>query len=276
MTSIKKSLKPSSIIAYVVQELRSPSTKNKLLILVEGPDDKKLYGFLFPQKVTRVIPVGTCQYFKKILLNCNLTYASRFIIIKDADFDNLGNPPFVFSNLFRTDTHDLETMLISEESLKHLCSEYQYEKGASLLHNVLNDIRQLSFMKWYNIINHLMINFKTICIANIYDGSTPIDVNVCVNCLYGKGANSDKKKLTSTEINHFMTTHGSADPMQISNGHDICESFMVKFNQQNAGVKAKIIESSLRMFYSLKDFEKTNLYTSIVKWSRKNGFTLFK
>lgn len=53
---------------------------------------------------------------------------SDFIGIKDADYDVLNHVSYPYPNLFMTDKHDLETMMISEEALENIMKEFlRYE-----------------------------------------------------------------------------------------------------------------------------------------------------
>ena len=94
----------------------------KVVLVVEGPDDKEVY-----EKVTDAATVCfyvdcNCDKHFVILNALNGRYRNRLLAIKDADFDRLDGTQPPYLNLVLTDTHDMEGMIV-EECLPELQGE---------------------------------------------------------------------------------------------------------------------------------------------------------
>ena len=277
MNSIQNSLDPSSITTNVLLTLNSPTTQNKTLVLVEGIDDIRIYSSFFREDTTTLLDINGCLQVENIILNCNPKFESKYIILKDADFDHLNNRSYQHSNLFLTDTHDLETMMINNESIKHLCCEYLHPENSNLLENIFSEIEPLSYIRWYNEIKNIKLNFKVFNIASIYDGNQIIDINECINILYSKQVNSSKDTITQHDIQQFANLHNEVDPFLLSNGHDICECIWIKLKQhKHANITKKDVPRCLRMAYSKAYFEQTSMFAQISSWASPYGYNLFK
>ena len=92
-------------------ERNYPSLKEKLFVITEGPYDYEFYSRFFNREVPD-------------------EKRNSFIGIVDRDFsffhENSGNDP---GNIFMTDSHDIETMIISEKVIERVLN--RYERGSA-------------------------------------------------------------------------------------------------------------------------------------------------
>lgn len=281
MSTVHNAETKDTIIADFVQRLRHPDTEGKVVVVVEGDDDIKLYSSLFNRRFVYFYDLKTkgCGYFEDVLQECNPQYENRFLIIKDADFDHLSDKTYPhYFNLFLTDTHDAETMMMTTECLKNICCEYLLPDDAIQVTEIMESLKTYSYLKWYNDMHHSGINFDALSVFDIYHGGNIIDNEGCINYVYSKDANKNKTKVTSEDLALFVENNANADPYQLSNGHDICDGIRVKIgllkNNKNVVGKGEI-PMCLRIKYSLSDFEKTRLYMQIVNWTEQLGYNLF-
>ncbi len=113
-TSIEN--KPLSKVTEIKMMLSTEANKNKRIMLVEGADDKKFYGFFIDDANIEINVLDSCYYMPDILSlsNADSALKDKVIGIKDADFDHITGKTYAMNNLFMTDTHDWETMVITE------------------------------------------------------------------------------------------------------------------------------------------------------------------
>ena len=273
--SVRQELTLSSKTAEVVLLLRAPGLEKKALVLVEGPDDVKFYAKLFNEQCSALHAIGGCIQMDKILEDCNIQYENKILAMKDADFDHLNNISYSPKNLFLTDTHDVETMIITEKCVANLCYEHLTKNELDLLTIVLEELKPLSFLKWYNSEKKLKLNFDTISLSIVYKGATT-NVNDWLAELYRNKANKNKLQITEADITGFMSTNANVNIYHLVNGHDLCHFLMLKLTSLGAKNIAKdLIPKYLRMNYTIESFSGTNMYNKINAWGVSNSYCFF-
>lgn len=270
MNSIEETLKSDSVVASVVLMLKTPATENKLLVIVEGEDDKKLFTNFFNDSETILYSLGGCHHFEDVLTQCNPIYEKRFIILKDADFDILNSKKPNHNNLFLTDTHDLETMILKSKKLERVCNEYSCPLFD--LEEVLKHLLDISYMKWFDNVNNLKLNFKVISVCSYYNGKDPIPIDCYQQDLLGNGANK-KILFSNSAYKYFIDQHHDVDLYAISNGHDVCDCIRhkIKLSQKGKNIASSDIQRCLRLLYVFSDFKKTVMYANIESWVNSLG-----
>jgi len=109
----------------------SDKLKNKSLLIIEGKSDFKIYRSLFDDKNVYLYKNGSCDGLIPLLEHLNLEYMDCCLAIKDADFDNLEGKKYPqLQNLFLTDFHDIEMMMIDDDAENKICSEFLDKKEA--------------------------------------------------------------------------------------------------------------------------------------------------
>lgn len=249
----------------------SPALNNKILVIVEGKDDKKVYDCHLPLENFYIYTYGTCNNYSELVEKLNRKHHKDFFAIKDADFDKLNNVENPFDNLFLTDTHDLETMLIKDniDFKSKLQSEYNINTSEDFILKCVQHLSFLSYLKWYNNKHELKLSFKHISICNIFDGIS-FDKTKCIEELYKCPANkdifSDEHKNSLTD---FIEKNCKIDKWLLTNGHDLCDA-IAQFIRSNGNTDTQIsnkhISQLLRMNYTTENFHETNLYKNIQKW----------
>jgi hypothetical protein len=103
------------------------STFSGTFLLVEGSSDKIFYDRVIDSAVCTIVVVAGKPSSKRraieILEIFEKENFSGILAIVDADFDRLETVPYQNSNLLRTDTHDLETLLIQSPALDKVLAE---------------------------------------------------------------------------------------------------------------------------------------------------------
>lgn len=273
MASIRSvlSISPSSKTAEVVTLLRSPRLLNKVLVIVEGGDDYKLYGKMLAPAKTLVHDLGGCLHFETILSElAGSLYEKRFFVIKDADFDILNGRSYTYSNLFLTDAHDAEMMIILQKNVDSLCSEYLKRIEPTLYQDTTKAIESLSYIKWYNDVYGR--SGQKICFDNIkVDKIWNFDIPGCHAFIYLHIDNVRKTQINVTDVKRFALLNEHVDRKHLLNGHDMCNALMHQLRLiGRKNLRKKYVADYFRNSYTLDDFKTTNLYASIENWSMTN------
>lgn len=274
MHSVRDSIAQDSAIANLVQMFRTPKYVQKIVVVVEGSDDKKLFSRFFKEERSYIHPIGGNIKFTSILDELNNTYESRFIVLKDADFDHLNRIHYPYPNMFLTDMHDTETMMINEDTIKNICCEFLCPTPPSeFIEKLYGDLKALSYLKWYNSVKGIRLNFKILKLTDIYNGDIPTELHDILSKLYANEANFSKEKITIEQIGVFISSQKEVYPLLLVNGHDLCEAVVVALKK--LGVKENIkkdnVSRCLRSSYTHGHFKSTRMFGLIDQWSMANS-----
>ena len=162
-----KSLQDSITIESILNEIRllanHPQNRNIVFIFVEGESDIRLFRKLFNPKYCKLKSISGGVSKLEQGLSKLQNEISRIIGIRDADFMHLESKKSLISVLFLTDSHDIETLMIkSDEVFESIVNEFYNDefKVVELRNNILNAISFLGYLRWYNELNNLELNFK--------------------------------------------------------------------------------------------------------------------
>jgi Protein of unknown function (DUF4435) len=269
-----------------VQELITPAalanrvrqrreTYQGSLLIVEGASDAKFYGQIIDKACCQLLPPAQNRD-KAIKVLEILQEAPGVIAIVDKDFDELNGTLPDMPNLFFTDTHDLETMLLKSPALEKLLGEFGSEdKLAKFERNVravlLAAGSAIGYLLWVSLQDNLNLKFEGIDFPKFIDAATlTIDETKLIEEVKRK---SQKPGLKTPELQQRLNcqkvpTH---DQWQVCRGHDLINILAVGFrkvlgsNQPNE-VTVEILERVLRVGYEQVYFQTTQLYVAIDKW----------
>ena len=279
--SMRQYLDEYSKINEIRLELRHPARKNFLWVLVEGETDQKLYSKLINGINTRVEMVngGGVEPLRRAV-SLLIQETIQVIGIRDADFLHLDEEKESIGNLFLTDVHDAELMMLScNMTFESLVAEFLDVKRmdyATLRLQILQSITFLGAVRWLNNTFSLELNFKGIGLSTFYDtNSLSIDKLICIQEIYKRSPN----KRRSLQINEVeIKLAETSDYYNLCNGHDFEKAFalyITAYNPHKKGIKDEDIGKALRLSYRKCDFELTKLYNSLIKWQQDTGFYLF-
>lgn len=260
-----------------------PNSKDKIYVLLEGPTDVRLFRKFFNTKSSKVesIPGGKPKLVEALV---ELSPIRKGILgIRDSDFLNLEGKKSGYDNLFLTDFHDIEMMMIAiDEIFSDIIIEYSnipQEKHSNIRMNILKAIAFIGYVKWYNEINNLEFNFKGTRFSDVIDHSNfSLKEDKYLSKLLSQSPNAKRTDvvLIKEEINKLK--NAAFDLLQLCNGHD----FMIALNiylQKKGDAKnvagENTFSSIFRIKYSKEHFEKSNLCKEIQNWSVKEGVTIF-
>lgn len=233
----------------------------KVILIVEGADDKEVYEKVTNAAAVCIYPDGNCNKHFVILNALNSRYGNRMLAIKDADFDRLEGTQHPYSNLLLTDTHDMEGMIVAD-CLPVLQGEDAIRCQDINLCEIYSELKDISYLKWFNHANHCGISFR----ETVLD----LDIGAYFNACVAKTDNV--VNVTLADMYAFKSAHPSVPEKELCNGHDIFEKIFLRAKAANvANFAKKPFFRRLRRAYPIVKFVNTILFHDIKAWEKAIG-----
>ena len=276
------------LVARIRLNIQHPNHK-EVIIVVEGEDDEKALKNFFNLQTVEF----TCaSNFLKVkdaiqIVSTDNQLKDCVIGIKDADFDHINQIKNNIANLMITDTHDMETLMLTPKVCECICWETIKEEYPNLSFDAMTSLKNLSYLRYYNdkmIVNGGApdrdgISFKGINIAELASNSQPISIQSILRHVKEKG-NSEKILFPDLDtMNQFINQNpiNDSDLVLFTNGHDLVyaiRNILHSETQEAQKYSDKNITTMIRIAYTKEEFEKTKLYKSIDDWNN-NRFNLW-
>lgn len=272
--SVKEKCTEESKISEYRLLFNSPLLEKKVLVIVEGLTDK-VYKFFFDDEKVLVRPNNSCDGLLKLIDELNKNYKNRFIVIKDADFDHLNSITYEqYENLFLTDSHDVETMMLSVSNVERkLLVEFLPSGESNFISECMKHLEPLSYLKWFNITNQLNLIVRGIKIGTVYCGDKHVSLENCKDELYKIPANQERCPCVLDDLKEFIKNNKTDDEWNLVNGHDLCTGLNVYIKKH--GGSGGDISMYIRAAYTFEDFKKSKLYQDLRNWESIHGREIF-
>ena len=281
-------------------ERNYPGLKSKVFILTEGPGDYEFYSRFFNCELSEIRFANSKENVIKILDDLSVTLkkeaGSPVIGIVDRDFSFFMPEADERENLFMTDTHDIETMIISDELIGKVLDYYrkrsagvEFQRSMTLglrRESVLSSLVRCSVLIGLSLyVNQkygLNMTFKHINCKkkNLFlEFTDPVtfrcDEDKLLALISGRNkakyegfreALSEEKAKNPDYFDH---------PMQLCRGHDLMCALLADINvnyPQMDGRKVLLrdLERLFRNLYERNDFFSTELFNSLERWAKNN------
>ncbi|MFZ4728254.1 MAG: DUF4435 domain-containing protein, partial [Pseudanabaena sp.] len=208
------------------------------------------------------------------------------LAIVDADFDRLEDSPHNSPNLLRTDTHDLETMLLKSLALDRILVAFGSEEkinkfGRDIRKILLESGSSVGYLLWVSQCEKLELTFNGIKFKNFVDKDT-LQINE-LKMIQEVKNKSQALSLKNEEIQQRLTTkkNTSHDLWQVCRGHDLVEILSIGLHkalgsnnekdvEPRSSERKNTLETNLQLAYQDIYFRDTQLYVNIVEWERNN------
>lgn len=248
-------------VAEVYSLFNNQMNEGKVVVIVEGADDKDVYAKVMDTNTVCLYVDGNCEKHTVILTALNKHFGSRLLAIKDADFDRLEEIQPTFANLVLTDTHDLEGMIV-EDCLRALEGKDAERCAGVDVTEIYAELEDISYLKWYNHVNHSGINFKDVV----------LDLNLTAFFSAVVANTNNVVNVTLKDVFAFKGLHLGVSQKELCNGHDIFERIYVRARMaEKSNYPKKPFFRRLREAYPSKEFTKTELFRLIKKWESANS-----
>lgn len=276
------------LVAGIRLNIQHPNHK-EVIIVVEGEDDEKALKKFFNVQAVEFTCATNCSIVKDAMLivSTDKQLKDCVIGIKDADFDHIKKISYNIANLMITDTHDMETLMLTPKVCECICWETIKEEYPNLSFDAMTSLKNLSYLRYYNdkiILNGKGsdkdgITFKKTKICKLIPNNQPVNVEDVLKHVKLAG-NSEKTSFPDLEkMNQFIQQNPIDDDelFLFTNGHDLVT--VIRNILHSKAKKAKeygeiAIAALIRAHFSKEEFEKTNLYKSIDNWNN-NRFNLW-
>lgn len=273
--SIRSTITPESIADDIILKWKSEAYNNKVLVLVEGKYDGIFYYKFFNCNFSEVDDCKGCKKVIEVYRLLKSKWDKDFIAIKDSDFDRVNGKNRLGDNFFYSDCHDYEMMCMkSTKTVEKLFSNLALRYDNEIIDAAFDDLRYISFFKWYNYTNYCKFNFRAFTIKDktreqLYDFAYLHEnlSRVSPNCV-----SIDEEKL-----NDFINDNIGSDRYEITNGHDFISRLIIHLQNEYdsyTNMNEEKLKLILHPCFDMSDFEDTNLYHDIKEWERLNGKTI--
>jgi len=263
-------------VGEIRRRIKTPLDKNRIWVFVEGIDDIKLFSKLIdgPEVELQFVGGGKSSLLKTVSELLKLT---RWVIgIRDADFLHLEGQTETPENIFLTDYHDSEMMLIAcDKAYQHVAAEY-VDKSVDpfiLRENILKSITFIGGLRWLNTNNSdveaesLSLNFKKLGLSDYYNPKTfQFNEEKYLQVIMQRSAGK-KKTILITEVKDKIKNVSAL--YNLCNGKDFIHIFALH-------VAYKEINRVFRVIYNREDFQQTQLYQQLQAWSNSQSKVLFR
>jgi hypothetical protein len=283
--------------SYKANEIKMlRSTFSGTFLLVEGRSDETFYKNFVDQNTCRLRVTGGKQRaidILQILDNEAAPNGSTFagvLAIVDADFDRLESSPHQSPNLLRTDTHDLETMILQSPALDKLLAIFASddklkEFGRDVRTALLEAGISIGYFLWLSRSENLNLTFDGIKFKEFIDDKTlQINELKLINEVKNKSQPAAKSALSDPSAVQKRIAAKKKDdhnPWQVCRGHDLVEILSIGLRkalgsnnatdvEARSDERKSTLENQLMLAYDAAYFLKTQLYQEILAWESRN------
>jgi Protein of unknown function (DUF4435) len=260
------------------------STFSGTFLLVEGSSDRVFYERLVEKTACTLISLSGKPSSKlRIIAVLSILESSGFqgvLAIVDADFDHLEVPWHSTPNLLRTDTHDLETMLLQSSALDKVLAEFSSEEkvarfGRDVRAALLEAGMPIGYLLWISQLDALNLTFDGLVFSRFIDEKTlQIDEAKLIQEVKNK---SQAFSLKNEDLQQRLTNqrNDSNDPWQVCCGHHLVEILSLGLRRaigsaKTSDVEPNSLERNLRLAYEDTYFCNTQIYLSVRLWESSN------
>jgi len=279
---MKQYLTPHDVANQV--RMMRPLFKGAVL-LVEGDSDAHVYKRFVREKDCRVVPahgksnvLGAMEILEGALIR-------GVLAIVDSDYWRLEGKEPDSENVLLTDTHDLETMIVSSRALDTVLGEFGSPPkirrlGGDVRKLLLKAARPIGFVRWISSSDqeNLSLRFRSISFVEVMDtrsGSMRTDVDALIRELKkdSHAVSLDEDELKST-LRGLMRSK-KYDPWQVCRGHDMVHILAIGLrevfgNRHARSMSYEQVDRVLRVAFGYAEFSETMLFASIELWERRN------
>lgn len=283
--SMKDYLRPSEIVSEV-RMIRSKN-KDQTYVLVEGETDIVFYKNIIEKACCKIKYCEGRDNVEKAIMECNKAGIRGVIGIIDRDFDAILGNKNDTENLFLTDTHDLETMSLKDQTFERLNNEFgdddkiekfERNKKKTLFESIIEIGICVGKIRLSDRLNKFNIGFNDMHITDYLTDDFTFEVEKYINNAVNASQQRNNKYSVVKRIKESLSKE--YDVWQICRGHDLTEIIAFYYSGEKPSsvgnnmakyIRAKDIERILRTSYILDKFYNTALYKMIVDWQTKNG-----
>ena len=280
--SLKAITQESNLVAReaILAHKADKETIKKVLVLIEGTDDKSVYSTFLDVDKVDFKDCNGCLNVEKQHDTLKKEYGSVFISILDSDFKRMDAMPDHDENLFYTDFHDSEMQMLCHKEVQKTTIEKITHKRVceDIVLMAELELYNVSMLKWFNSRRNLRYRFEVMDLVNLHKGSE-LSVNIAIQ--YITPTNKSPKKFPMQPFKKFLIQNDIRTDFkmlhQLTNGHDIISrlSGILKYRY-----KCQVREANLRdaicKSFKLENARKSQLYNDLKNWCSNKNVAILK
>ncbi|EPK5117232.1 hypothetical protein JHZ10_003742, partial [Acinetobacter baumannii] len=205
------------------------------------------------------------------------SHKGKIISICDADFDHIEDLEHQRNkfDIYLTDYHDSEVMMLKSGSLFSFIDEYSKDEyllslKSELLNNVFNASKALGILRYINYKYNMKLSFKKLNFSQFIKVNlleVELNVETLVDILISRSPNFSQSKKEIFDHYYSFLKNDYVDE-QINCGHDLTNIIACVFRQKEISLETnmdtKKIETALRLAYQKDFFKNTKLYKNTI------------
>jgi hypothetical protein len=215
-------------------------------IIVEGPTDKRVYELITDRSRCRIeIAYGKENVLEAVSILNAMPFAGIAAIV-DADFCNITGEAPEAANVFCTDLHDLECMMLNSPATDRLLGEYITEERLADLKSEHPDVAgwlaevvmPVGCLRLISARRNLNLKFKDLRFSKfLVDNGIEIDIGqlVRVTIDHSQAHSNSAEELIDQVTKEMAEMH---DRWQLCSGHDIIAALGIAMRKILTGKNA--------------------------------------
>lgn len=282
----------------IANSIMQDTTFSGHYLIVEGNKDYKLYKKFISDSI-RIKEAWGCEKVKEVLDVLERRGFNKKVGIIDSDFSQLLDIKLDIKDLFVTDYHDIEVMMINSSALTTVidvfCKREKFEefsKGVEVYRIIIDIGKNIGLLKLANTLFGLGLVFK----PKEVDGKQlkyrefiserdlsflGLEAMFQTVLNYSRGKSAQLATLEDIKQRYQELSNEDFIEEQLVNGHDLSNILFILFKKvlrsnNKMLVDYNSIEDSLIMSYESSDFVNTRLFKKLFQWSIENDVNLFK
>lgn len=265
--------------------------KSKTLVVVEGVTDYRVYRKLFDLECCEIIIGESKENVIEAVTLCKQAQLEGIIGIVDADFWHIQQEEtYLLDQLFITDEHDLECMMLHSRAFEDVFLEYgdagkraKFERliGEKLISWMLKNVALVGCLRKLSLDKSLELRFSGLEFEKFMDmNRLEVQVEPLIQEVLFHSRKHNQYKVK--QIERWLYDEMAKDIevlWQVCCGHDLMEwlalGFIHKFGYYNSKkLSSGQLEGGFRLTYHKDLFIHTALYKSLQRW--ENTQTYFR
>lgn len=284
MASLMSYITPASVMSNICMYRKKEP--DRAFLLVEGDSDIGFYKNIIHKKTCRIISLSGKEKVEKAIRILNEQQIEGVMAVTDRDYDELLGQLVEEPNLYTTDTHDMETMILKTGAFERFVNEFgdddrieafEREKERTVLEEILDIASRIGTLRFLNMKRKWGAAFRGVELNRYMTDSLELLTEEFLDTLLY----NEEKRSMRLEIEEELETELAKghDPWQVSRGHDMTQLIAIFFSRKcrmtvgNAranGLNGRDVELAIRLAYRREDFQKSNLYKQMEQWQREH------
>ncbi|MDR0425712.1 MAG: hypothetical protein LBH24_00920 [Clostridiales bacterium] len=275
--SILTCLREDNTVSEIKLLLSADVEKKRVVLLLEGEDDVKLFKFLVKSNVTLIKAYGASSSIDSLIPQY-FSNTPRVIAVRDRDYQRVKR----HDKIFYCDYSCAEMMMVSDDETFDKLSTNHYRgklEPAALRLRVFESLYYISVIRKCSALGKWGVKVSETDLSAVVSPRRTADSAEAVEFVNRYNRHNPIDGLRAAHIAQFTDTYDLREYLYLTNGHDFVEAFCVyctesASNNVKKRLNEKVISAALRLSYSRASFKKTKLYKALKSYAAAHNLIL--